>query len=663
MSIETNLTTLDPENGKTARMEVEDDLPRLGQFYWVKSVARWDTDEHKNGEEYQWLGCIMQIGSNFVELHSPKFNGSQSTIRVHLDEFDDVLTLEPNADQVIAEKVAFYQKNVRNLLGEITEVTKALGVVPQKQISDPLGEGNNSIAVVSSQVDTAAYKTALVKAKEKTLPDLFKQVEAANYKLAGWMTAPTLPMTAQIAPMKDSIGAIEDRVYTIELYAGLTEDAVKCCDGDPASREEPLHVMQRRLYMDEECLMNYTAGGMEFRNIREFDAWISIPENRDRILPFPRTLAAFRVRRDEKDREDGGNLLQVFVNIQLADADKRTFLYIRNGEQIWRIDANFVFDEMIFPDKSTFDPSEPMMVKMFGNRVDALMPVREYDFLNEAYKLHSAWMAEHDGKPVVDENGAVLPNRRYYSGNSPHYSTVRNFSPNEWKPFNDTNVYFDEANAKLSAEVKRYNRVATIIQGLFDRSLVLHPHPPVQIWTPSGFQTAVTLVYDASTLTHGEKPDFEAYRARVNASINENSIVTGQEDFWLLAMADKENERQDKDWRNRDRQRSNYVRYRPYENPGPGLVSAMAEWKPRVGKAVFRWEMERQDWRNMGGSKPKTITVPASSLFNIDGYKAGDYKQFFNDPRTRAEYLKWAPLMLAAEDYLAGKVALGKSSK
>ena len=31
-----------------------------------------------------------------------------------------------------------------------------------------------------------------------------------------------------------------------------------------------------------------------------------------------------------------------------------------------------------------------------------------------------------------------------------------------------------------------------------------------------------------------------------------------------------------------------------------------------------------------------------------------DYKQFYNDPRTRAKYIKWAPLLIAAEEYHAG---------
>jgi hypothetical protein len=44
------------------------------------------------------------------------------------------------------------------------------------------------------------------------------------------------------------------------------------------------------------------------------------------------------------------------------------------------------------------------------------------------------------------------------------------------------------------------------------------------------------------------------------------------------------------------------------------------------------------------------------AMFNISGYKLGDFKHFFNDPRTRRDYLKWAHLLLTAEEYHAGSL-------
>ncbi|QIV65755.1 hypothetical protein Cp1R7AA1_066 [Mesorhizobium phage Cp1R7A-A1] len=633
------------------------DAAEIGQWYWVKHTVRWDgeytyTDDeghsskHKKGDVLEWFGCVMEIGSNYVEIQAPRDRqGSYSSVRIHFDEFEEMLRHEPDPNKVIAGKISTYQARVSALLGEVKEVTQRLGVVPTERIEDKTGEATNALVAVTSQVDTKAYKNALIEAKDKTLPDLFKEIETANSNLARWMMAPTMAVQASIGPMKKSIKVVEDRIYTLELYAGLTEDAVQVRQGDPAAREEKLRLMQRRLYMDEECLVNYEAGGMEMKHVEEFDAWLSRDDNFSRLLPFERCAVAFRVRRTEKERE-GPTLWQSFINIYLANGDKTTFLYIRNGGQLWRINCDFDFGPKLVPDQTEFDPSQPMMVKMFASRIDELIPRSRWEVMRDAELENERKRVEWNEQNTDADR---INNPFGWMGSSMRHK--------EYAPFDTSNVYYDQAMEMVSDGIKKYNRVAVIVQGLFDRSLVLHPHDPVRVWDPVSFANSIEVVYDATTLTYGEKPDFEAYRARLNASIDEDSIVTGQEDFWLRAEAVKENERQRRDYRNRNP--STYTRYRPYGNEGPGRLAKMAEWKPRANKAVFRWTRERKtiDVWNPRNRAPidVSIAVPSSELLNVSAYKPGDFRQFFEDPRTRREYLKWAPLMLTAEDYYAGK--------
>jgi hypothetical protein len=562
---------------------------------------------------------------------------------VHFDEFDDLLRHEPDADAVISRNVRHYQDQVNALLEEVRAVTARLGVAPAaQQVTGPSGETANALVVLSSGVDTSAYKNALVEAKTNTLPELFKRVEEANRELARWMTATAMPTRAALGPMKESIKHVEDRIYTIELYAGLTEEAVKVKDGAPAATDERLRVMQRRLYMDEECLANYEAGGMEMKDIGQFDEWLSRGENLNRILPFPRCMAAFRVRRHEKTR-DAGTLWQTWVNVHLARADEMTFLYVRNGAQLWRVNCDFDFGAKLVPDASDFDPSQPMMIKLFGHSVDRLIPRSAWEVMRdeelEQERLSAEW---EEANP--DEHWMHNPHR-----NSFHRHR-------DYHPFDPSSVYYDDALAQVNQTIKDYNRVAVILQGLFDRSPVLHPHPTVRVGDPESFARSVEVVYDSTTLTHGDAPDFEEYRAELNASITAESIVTGQKEVWLRREAARENERQANNWRTRDR--SNYTRFQPHGDPGSGLVGPMAQWQPRARKAVFRWTRERRGYsyykRDDIGC---TLTVPASELLNVSAYAPGDYLRFFRDPRTRQQYLKWAPLLLTAEDYHAGKTS------
>src|SRR5262249_1947738 len=72
---------------------------------------------------------------------------------------------------------------------------------------------------------------------------------------------------------------------------------------------------------------------------------------------------------------------------------------------------------------------------------------------------------------------------------------LRPIQPSSWYHFDDHDryikltpetVFYDDAMNKIRDEVKKHNQIATVLQGLLDRSLAFQPHPPWQIWTPEG---------------------------------------------------------------------------------------------------------------------------------------------------------------------------------
>lgn len=627
-------------------------LVEIGQWYWITST------DHKE-VEYVWLGCVMQIGSNFVELYEPRSSSGTSYTRVHFNDFQSRLKFEPNAKSVIDEKIKSSQKACNAYLDEVKAITARLGLVSNLTIQNPDVKHSTALTVMSGQANVKDYENALIKAKKEDLPQLFDKIKDSHKEIAKWMMAESMPLEASVEQMKLSINQIDDRIFNVSLYAGLTERVTKIADGEAAAYPEKLRVMQRRLYMDEECLLSYQHGGMEFKDIGEFDVWLSQPENRDRVLPFERCMVAMRVRRNRKERESDGSLRDALINFSFDLADKYTYMYIRNGEQIFRMDCDLDFGQMIFPDKSMFNPDESLMVKMSGKRVDKMMSVREYDHIVAEMRVQKAlydqWMIDNpDPKKEGDWHGSM----HHYNNPYRNYSTIHE---SEWRPFDQTNVYFDECMADIEKQVNQYNRIAFIIQGLFDRSEVLHPHPPVKTWEPASFSRSVELVFDANMiLAEGELPDFEAYRTLCNSSMDGNSVVVGQEMYWKKKEAEKECRRMDASWRERDHPRPKT--FEPYGNDGPGYVARIKLWKPKAQQATFTWYRERLSG---GGGYYKapiltTISVPASSLFNISAYKLGDFKQFFKDPRTRAQYLKWAPMLIAAEEYWAGNTKVSE---
>ena len=136
----------------------------------------------------------------------------------------------------------------------------------------------------------------------------------------------------------------------------------------------------------------------------------------------------------------------------------------------------------------------------------------------------------------------------------------------------------------------------------------------------------------------------------LNATLKVGSITVGQRHEWLNIK--KEVYKPHDGW---EEIKPN-IYAREYE--GVGYIDTV----DRISKnsVTYYWYAPRK--RHYVYHSPdtvkKTFRTTTDKILNIDAYKAGDYKKFFNDIRTRMEYLKWAPLLLAAEDFLAGKVKI-----
>jgi len=620
-------TTIARPPGPVTRTESADATPVRGTWFWVAD------------DEGPWLGCVTHVGSNYVEVEGPRRSGKYLTSRrVHMDAIATVLTTAPDAATHIAGQIAAAQAETRRLVGAATALAQRLSLTA---IGDGGGDPDATEALaVRTGEPIADYKQALITAKETTLPELFKAIEATNDRLGVWMKAELIPLQAEAAAIRPILKAVEARIFHVELYAGLVETIEQIQDGPPAPADTPLHLFQRRAYMDEECLARYEAGGMEFKDLATFEAWLLRPGNLDRLLPHPRCAIAFRVRRTEKEHDVS---LREWIKMSfdgIKDLDKRTFLYIRNGAQVARLNTGIDFGEHLFPDVSRSHLDGVLYGEISGSRCDRVLS--EGDYL--------ALVAEDAAEAAALEAAKAEAKRKHHRGPM-GWLHERARGLVKWSP--DT-VYYDDITAFVRKLMDDHNRLVLVLQGLFDRSPVLHPHPPAQLWSAEGFARAVTLVYDDTRgLTSGDAPDFEAYRRRLNASLAVGSVTVGQEDVWMRHEAEKENARQEADYRVRNK--SEYKRYRPCGNPGPGVVATVTACSPRH-RCTYRWFRERL--RRVWGEDdnvPCAITVNPGELLHINAYTPGDYRQFYDDPRTRAQYLQWAPLLLVAEDYHAGK--------
>lgn len=608
-------------------------LVTIGQWYWLTE----DDDDHD-----PCFVCVVYVGSNYALVTS--VHGA--SWRVHFDDFAARCTRESDPERVLTEGTDLVRAQLRELMGQVYELYKKLGMpVDPRALQDPTGSA--ALAVLSDQHDLGAYSKALEKAKDRELPELFEEIRHTHDRLREWLVAKTLPLKAESDRLRLHIEGIDDKIFNVALYAGLVENVKRIKRGKPAPAGTKVHLFQRLAFMDEECLFDYEHGGMRFHSVEQFDRWLIRPHNVTRLLPMPRCVLAFRVRRNKfVDPYDLGGL-SGFVSLMMGRQDAKTFLYIRNGSSVWRLSTDLDFGERLFPDldRTALSNATKMWGRLKGDKVSELVPESEVEaFLTRDENDDDPWDKELREQTRTKRSG---PERQHVWREA-------------FRPFTPDDVMYDDIKAKLAAEVRHHNRIALVLQGLFDRSEVFHPHEPVRLWDLHGFESVITPVYDSDrALTDGDAPSFEAYRDRLNASLRAGSHTVGQEVVWMQQEAKKENERRSKQGRRSWQDRELKV-FRPEGDPGPGRVGTVVRID-RLGRCEYAWGFVAKSvqWPyRILGQRKRSLKVDPSRLLNVDVYRPGDFLQFFNDPRTRADYLQWAPLLLAAEDWHADR--LGK---
>lgn len=649
----------------------------VGTWWWM------DVEWPGTDKAAPTLVCITHIGSNYVRVSNLETRcerhsvGNELSWRVHFDNFWEELRPARDAQAYIQQQLEASQARLRGLMDELRQLAAGLMVTPMTPISGAAQTQDTSALVIASGADPKAYQQALVAAKEKTLPELYKQIEIEHKVAAAWLMTPMMALKAELLPKTKLIEAVKDRIFTVQLYAGLVEEVVQVADGAPASNDTPVHVMQQRAYMDEESLLDYDVGGMNFTRIEDFDLWLARPHNLRRVLPFDRCVIAFQVRRTQKQYE-ASTISEFIQTLSMREADKWTYLYIRNGEQLYRLSTGVEFDEQLFPDADKATLTNGTVYA----RLDSFRSTRELISEGEYLQRKQAYVDALEKHKLECEEFERTKKQRWREVRDVTLAEVRRqnrstsrvmrdwLGHERWRlrerePKDDSEgfvrftpgtVMYDDIAEAVAGDIKKHNRIILILQGLLDRSPCFQPHPPWQIYTDAGFAQGVRYIYDHyHAVTPGPAPDFEAFRKRLNAGITVGSVCVGQEAVWNQREREKASSRNGRDRYGRARYDYNDEMH---PDPGPGRLARVA--RTSRGKLVFAWTRERELYRNHEWRRPvmrvvdKKLVVDPDQVLCVDNYQLGDYKQFFRDPRTRADYLQWAPLLLVAEEYKAG---------
>lgn len=680
---------------KAERIEdTSDPFPPLSSWGFIE-----DTEEGRDGiERKKHLACVTHRGSNFISVKA-----GRTTWRVHIDNLEaefQRISLE-EAREYIAAQVNSATASVQKTLKAIHELSARIGAGERDSLTENIVE--STALTIGSTRPVKEFEADLVKARDKTLPELFSKLRKSHENLAAWMAYEALPYEAKLSELQATTERINQKVFTVKLYAGLEEELV-CINPDaaPASNDEPLHLWQARRYVDEEFMARWRAGGATASDVDAFFKWLAEPANLKSVLPFPRTVVAFRVRREAFRVEPGHPLYPLqFSNPMYVhgwhEENKATMLAMRNGDQLWYLSVPFDFGDHLFPslNNAIFSSGKQLFFKKksFGEfdyadesgvksrcTDEGAVAVRNYIQERRQYNRFKKHLKTWQALPAGERKDASTP---YYSNFNRDDVDFETLSPPKWRemtkerrgyPYrvnahqafanaydsertdwlklNDKTVYFDDMKKHLADEANAHNNIVLVLQGLLDRSQAFHPHPPWQLFREEGFTNGLVLHFDEDkALVDGVPPDFERYVRENQKSIKVGSLVYGADLAWRRRNAAREQRQagyRRSSWDRSDREFSSGM----YGDKGPGDISKVVA--VRAGKAIFEWSRDKARWDRYGNNTVRDrIAIPLTDLFNVEKYTPGDMHRFMKDPRTRRFYLAWGDMLTSAEEWHA----------
>jgi hypothetical protein len=601
-----------PDGVKISRDPLDD--VKIGDFYWVK----FDGDDGKNHRKentglvrfyeggHEHLMCVAKIGSNYVGFKIGADDRCSINCRVHFNTFFKDCTPEPNWRAFLVKQMDRVQKQIQEKTRKLIEKGQEMCLIPKDTLSDGKAEQPQSLlpAVVSG--DPKKHKAELIKL-QKSLPEIEKEIGELGKDYGVLAVNQALPDLVKLEAIKDALGVVEDRIFTIELYCGILEEAKQIATGEPATIDTPVTIRQQMLFMDEETLFDYDDGGMDFNKVELFDEWVVKPANISRILPEPRGIVAFRVRRENKDYGRPASIADAFRHADWATKNMQTYLLIRNGENVFRIMSDVNFTPRLIPKVGEIGRDQFL-------KIDPQYVWREsktHDELNEI---------------VTPED-----------------------------------VEYDDHVDKVDSLLKHYNRIVILIQGMLDRSTIFHPHLPINLCRKTDMEKWIVLLRDEEKGLPSNRVTWEGYHKQINSTLERGKWIVVDPKYderWEGGENPNYDRRGYQEPPKRGWQTArmpDLIKVQSIKKDGSAVRVSWPKGERSKAKKVWVESKDRPGWGHYDYDYSSDAMchewIPMGRVFNLSDYNPGDYKMFLCDRSLQGDYLKWAIYLLPAENW------------
>lgn len=566
----------------TRKFDPMRDGPALGSWWWVR-----DEDNENR------LMCVTHKASNHIVFEAHDLNVS---MRYH--EVPDRCRPEANWQKLIQGWIAEKQSELATTVQKLQTTLAEANLLEKQGSSDDTANSPQSLLPALTRTDPEERKQKLFGIKLKDYPAFNQKVKDIVEDIVLLQKDLLLPMTVQANRARKAVGEIDKQLFALELYAGLFQKCRLIADGAPAPVDTPISVRQMLRYMDEECLIDFDRGGMDYKRIGDFDRWVVKPENLNRLAPEPRCIVALKVRRLMKNYPNPLNFLGFFQQMEEHKANAFTYLLLRNGQKVYRLACDIEFDPRLLPYREEFN--------------------RPFTRIDRRYVYGRVRSDEPDYK---DEEIRITPDHLEY----------------------------DDHVEKRREALYRYNRVMFLVQGLLDRSEVFAPHLGISLANPEHVERYFRAIFDEEDgLPSANPPVWEAYRDAKNSLLVPGNYAYStwhpKRDYEYYRGTDREILRA-----GRDRPRICLVTKVRRDR---SMVRVSWPWGKTYGMRDIPGKPGWQRFMEYEVDKQRHCWIPMAEVFNVSAYISGEYKQFLCDAYQKGRYLEWAPPLLLAETWL-----------
>ena len=287
-----------------------------------------------------------------IDVNNPVFDKEQqySFDGETFGKFEQEWTVIEEGDLVGFERKVIEAKETGTLIGFGEQLM--IGTSEDQKMSSDMGEGSTALMGMSNQDqlqlmhDRIYKKNQLSKAVQYSFVRVItlkrEELDLILAKEKEKMEVMKEELKYQIAVFEKQMKKIQRLIVTLELYLGEGENVVQIAEGRNAPEDEKIALRQMMLYMDEE-FGDTSNGGLDFRTIEEFDAWLVDSGNFERVLPNPKGVVVMRPRRNMKRYEELGNGMWASMQrAQFQAWDKKFYILIRNGENLYKIETEHI---------------------------------------------------------------------------------------------------------------------------------------------------------------------------------------------------------------------------------------------------------------------------------------------------------------------------------